>query len=42
MLPSALEKQFNDFYRAAYAAGELKGLLEPLPATQPAGGCCHD
>ena len=23
MFPSALEKQFNDFYRAAYADGEL-------------------
>jgi alkylhydroperoxidase/carboxymuconolactone decarboxylase family protein YurZ len=23
MFPAALEKQFNDFYRAAYANGEL-------------------
>ena len=23
MLPPALEKQFNDFYHAAYAGGEL-------------------
>ena len=26
----------------AQAREALKGLFEPLPATQPAGGCCHD
>ncbi len=30
MLPPALEKQFNDFYRAAYADGELDSRTKIL------------
>ena len=30
MLPPALEKQFNDFYHAAYADGELDGKTKVL------------
>jgi alkylhydroperoxidase/carboxymuconolactone decarboxylase family protein YurZ len=30
MLPSVLEKQFDDFYHAAYADGELDGKTKAL------------
>ncbi len=30
MLPPALEQQFNEFYRAAYADGELDGKTKVL------------
>ena len=30
MLPAALEKQFNDFYSAAYADGELSTGIKAL------------
>jgi alkylhydroperoxidase/carboxymuconolactone decarboxylase family protein YurZ len=30
MLPSALERQFDEFYRAAYADGELDGKTKVL------------
>jgi alkylhydroperoxidase/carboxymuconolactone decarboxylase family protein YurZ len=30
MLPLDLEKQFNDFYHAAYADGELDGKTKGL------------
>ncbi len=30
MLPPALEKQFNDFYHAAYADGELDSKTKVL------------
>jgi len=30
MLPSVLEKQFNDFYHAAYASGELTTGMKAL------------
>lgn len=26
----------------AQAREALKGLLDPLPAAKPTGGCCHD
>lgn len=42
MLPPALEKQFNDFYRAAYADGELDSKTKVLIslAVAMAQGCC--
>jgi hypothetical protein len=30
MFPAALEKQFNDYYRAAYADGELSAGTKAL------------
>jgi hypothetical protein len=30
MLPAELEKQFNDFYHAAYADGEVDGQTKVL------------
>ncbi len=30
MFPAALEKQFNDYYRAAYADGELSTGMKAL------------
>jgi alkylhydroperoxidase/carboxymuconolactone decarboxylase family protein YurZ len=30
MFPAALEKQFKDFYRAAYADGELSAGMKAL------------
>ncbi len=30
MLPAALERQFNDFYHAAYADGELDSKTKVL------------
>jgi hypothetical protein len=30
MLPAELEQQFNDFYHAAYAAGEVDGTTKVL------------
>lgn len=41
MLPAGLEEQFNDFYHAAYADGEVEGTTKLLigMAVSMALGC---